>query len=282
VLPARTEQKEIDWRGRAPRWTAAVLAGVVVAEAGQLAWVLRTIANTPVPDPVGPLKAPPRSFHWWRLAGAHLFGVVEKHPEQNAAHPVVPAITWSLTATMATSDPAKGFAILGIRGKPLTVYSAGMKLVEVGEGHLIQVFVDHVVLDLQGHTEIVNLPQKAAGGRVLQMVAGAPALAAPQPGPDELNGRVPPTGLESLMAALNLEPTPALNGKPAGMTLHPLKSVGRQYGLHEGDILTSLNGVSLVEPGALAKAMKISSDVASLTYIRDGSEQTVDVSLAAN
>jgi type II secretory pathway component PulC len=252
-----------------------VLAGVVVAEAGHLGWVLRAIANEPVPDPVGPIKAPARSFHWWRLADAHLFGVAEKPPEHDSAHPPVPQITWSLTATMATTDPSKGYAILGVRGKPLTVYLAGAKLVEVPEGHLIQVFADHVVLDLAGQTQILSLPQKAAGIRLSQMTA-APNLTPSVV--DEPGGgvRVPPSAAETMIASLNLEPS------ATGMTLHPARPVQRQYGLHDGDVLTFINGFNLQEPGALAKALKASPDVVNLTYTRDGVEQTVTVTVATN
>jgi type II secretion system protein C len=281
-LPAK---RELDWRQKAPGWTAAVLAGIVVAELAQTAWVLKSIAMQPLPGPPGDLKARPPNFHWWRLAGAHLFGFEERPVEKEAAATRAQPITWALSAVLAMRDPSQGFAILGEQGKILKVLHAGAALDAVPGGRLLQVFADHVVLDLQGRTETVSLPKKqsgSAGGEGVRVAAVAsPAMGAPVAeaveGPAEpqvVGGRVPPSPVETVIRSLSPE-LAAFNGR--GIRLHPGKPLQRLYGLRDGDVLTAINGVELTDPSALASAFKTPGDFVALTYTRDGVEETVNM-----
>ena len=58
------------------------------------------------------------------------------------------------------------------------------------------------------------------------------------------------------------------------MVLHPSKRYQRQYGLREGDTLTEVNGVTLTDPEALENALKADGKSLSLTFVRDGVQQT--------
>lgn len=274
--------KGVDWRARAPRWTAAVLAGMAVAELAQVTWVLRSIASEPVPD-VGPLKARPRAFHWWRLADAHLFGVAVKPPPgTDPAHPA-PAhtIKWAMTATVAMSDPSKGIAILGELGKPLHVYTSGAHLLEVPDGRLVQVFQDHVVLDVAGHPLTLKLPQKPVN-RPVRMAAVPREPPAPwgedeERGPEEFGvQRVPPTRARILFISLRAQPA-VVDGRMVGVTVHPPRPLQRRYGLSDGDLVTAVNGVGITDPSSLQSALEAQGDAVTLTYMHEGMEQTVNM-----
>jgi hypothetical protein len=154
---------------------AAVLAGIP-------AWVLKSLAMQPLPGPRGDLKARPRHVHGWRLAAAHLFGVEERPTEKEAAATRAPPITWALSAVLAMRDPSQGSAILGKQGKMLKVLQAGAALDAVPGGRLLQVFADHVALDLQGRTETVSLPKSSqarpAANRCAWRAVASPAMGA--------------------------------------------------------------------------------------------------------
>lgn len=273
--------KGVDWRARAPQWTAAVLAGVVAAEVLQTAWILRGIATEPAPAQSGPLLPAPRSFHWWRIASAHLFGAApHRAVEQEVAHHAAKSITWALSGVMAMSDPKDGIAILGERGKPLNVYHTGAALKEVAGGRLYEVFADHVVLDLPGGMKTLTLPKD-------RREVGPPQLASlPMAAPEdnseadlEIGGpRIPPTPAEQVIASLSPQPK-YLNGVRIGMRLFPNGHMRRLYGLRRGDVLTEVNGADVTDPEAFESALRAATGSLTLTYLRDGVEQTVSVPL---
>ena len=286
--PARVPQPapKMSWRQRAPRWTAAMMVGLVVAEAVQLSWGLRGIALDPVPTPLGDARPRPRAFNWWRLASAHLFGVEVHEPSKLAAHVVVKPIEWALTGVIAYHDPEKGIAILGEKGKTLKVLRPGATLADVPEGHLVQVFADHVVIEVQGQTQELPLPRQSAApaGRVVDRMAALssrPLLPAPAAASDDQDdtirgGEGRSSAAEELLSSLNPERA-EVGG--TGMTLHPARPVQRRFGLREGDVLTAINGVEVSDPAAVAAALKSAGDTnaLNLTYTRDGVEQTVNV-----
>jgi type II secretory pathway component PulC len=60
--------------------------------------------------------------------------------------------------------------------------------------------------------------------------------------------------------------------------LHPEKRLQRQTGLRDGDILTAINGVEITDQDsedALNNALNSSDGAVSLTYSRNGVQQTV-------
>jgi type II secretion system protein C len=259
-----------------------VLAGVVVAELVQLALTLRGIATEPMPGPAGPLNARPRSIHPRRLASAHLFGVEDTAAEKPLALAPLQAVNWALKGVIAMRNPDSGFAILGERGKTARVYKAGAALQDIPGARLLQVFSDHVILEVAGRMESLLLPRETSGAQFQQVaaVAAQPAVqpaAALQPSSDEVGGpRVPPTPAETLITFLNLAPS-QVDGKMTGMTLHPGKPLSRKYGFHDGDLVTAINGVDITQPDAVDNAIKSGGQVIALTYTHDGVQQTVNL-----
>jgi type II secretion system protein C len=272
----------VDWRARAPRLTATVLAVLGVAEVARLSWDLLDMRA--VPGAIGAIKPAAGRIHWWRLSSAHLFGMPPTPEEREAEIARARPISWALTGVIATDDPSTGFAIVGERGKTLEVLKAGSPLEAIPGSRLSQIFSDHVVIDLQGRLQSVELPRQAGGssrGPGVPVAMAAPEEIEPQqlpaelPPPRRLGPRAAQGPVESLLAALNPEPREA-GGRLVGMTLHPSAWLQRQFGLREGDVLTAVNGTEVAEPGSnLANAMRSGNETVSITYTRDGVEQTV-------
>jgi type II secretion system protein C len=265
--------RPFDWRAQAPRLSAAVLAALGIAE---LVYIGRNLLSVPaVPPPVGALKARPVSVHWWRLSSAHLFGVPPTPEEQQAAQALARPIEWALTGVIATGDPARGFAIVGERGKVLQVLRAGAPLEAFPGSHLSQIFSDHVVIDLAGREQRIELPRdRAAAASRDTQAAGTPAAQPFTPEPPPPRAMAPPT--PPLVSALNAEAYPA-DGRVAGMILHPALPLQRRYGVRDGDVVTAVNGVQLTDPAILETAIRMSGESAQLTITREGVEQTVSV-----
>lgn len=277
-----------DWKVQAPRLTAALLAVLGVAEAARLAW---TIGSLPaVPAPAGPLKARATAFHWWKLQNAHLFGEAPT-PEQVQAEAVQAAhsIHWVLTGVIATKDPAGGIAIVGEEGR-IQVLKAGSAFEAIPGSQLAEIYYDHVMVMLNGRLQRVDLPHLTGEGGVMapplaQFAAAPPPNESPPMQPLIPEPMMPiappapvPTEAENLLGALNAQPR-ELRGKIAGMTLHPTPVLQRQFGLREGDVVTAINGVEVTDPGALSAAFRGPGQLLTVTYTRDGVEQTVNLPL---
>ena len=194
--------------------------------------------------------------------------------------PPAPPLIWALSGIIATRDPASGVAILGEQGKPLHVYRSGATLAEMPGAHLAQVFPDHVILDIQGRMETLQLPQQrsSTSPAPIQAAAATPAAtvvaqAEVAPAADEY---IRPTPVQSVLASLNAEPS-EVNGRLSGMRLHPGMPMQRRYGFRDGDVVTTINGVDITNAAALAGALKSAGDSVALTYIRDGVQETVNM-----
>jgi S1-C subfamily serine protease len=65
-----------------------------------------------------------------------------------------------------------------------------------------------------------------------------------------------------------------------GIPVHPNRHYEREYGLHDGDVVTAINGVPITDEDALDNALKSSTGTMSLTFSHDGAPQTVNVPLS--
>jgi type II secretory pathway component PulC len=162
-----------------------------------------------------------------------------------------------------------------VADKPAHLYRSGAALADVSGGRLHAVFVDRVILDLDGKLETLRLPHH-------DLIAGGPPRA-PDGGATEVaQNEAPPrvetdpdviTPAQGWFANLNVERT--LLGESAGLVLHPGKGFQRQYGLKDSDVLTEVNGVEVTDSDALAGILRTTAKSLSLTYVRDGVPRTV-------
>jgi type II secretory pathway component PulC len=130
-----------------------------------------------------------------------------------------------------------------------------------------------VVLELDGKLQTLRLPRQTLGTTAAQTnvadsaaaPGGTPAAA---PSPDEF------TPAEGVFANLNVEPNPAA-GQTTGMVMHPAKRLQREYGLKDSDVLTAVDGVEITDADVLASTLRTNAKSLSVTFVRDGTPQTI-------
>ena len=274
----RTE-KWVDWRKQVPALSSGVLASLLVVDLAHFGWQVTNQKDLGAqPPPVPHFKAV--RFDVQQIVDAHLFGAPAKRVPTGADADTAPdtQLALSLSGIMATKDPQTGYAILGEQGKDSHFYRVGMPLNVARGGRLFSVFADRVVLDFDGRLETLRLPHSSlpvASSPSVRVAAAASAEPAAAPTPEGppavLANEVTPA--QSTFSLLDAERR-NVDGHMDGMVLHPSKRYQRQYGLRDGDTLTAVNGVTLTDPDDLANALKASGKSLSLTFVRDGVQQT--------
>jgi general secretion pathway protein C len=265
------EQLIAGWLPRAPRWTAVLLCGLMIADLAHSAWALRPASKTASAEPPrlqGPRVSP---FNAQHVAAAHLFGATaESDAASNAASAPETRLAFALSGIIATKDPNDGYAILGEQGKPARLYRVGAA-VESTRARLFRVFVDRVVLDFDGRQETLELPRSLLPGTSYRRAVMETTAAAEAPVTVDPRQRSP---AQSAFGSMFAEPN-NLNGQMVGLVLHPAKRLQRQYGFRDGDMLVAVNGVEINDPDVLQNLLASSSDKSlSLTFTRDGVQQT--------
>ncbi len=272
----RRPKTNSNWRPHAPRVVTGLLGILMAADAAHTAWSLHVIFQKQIP--LQPLTIPKRdpAFDANLVAQAHLFGepVVVAPPVDPANAPET-QLALSLSGVIASKDPNKGYAILGAADKPAHLYRIGASLQDVVGGRLHQVFVDRVVLELDGRLQTLRLPH---GGLPVGITPGQTAVAATSQaqgstaGPDQGLGVITPA--EGVFGNLNVEQH-NVDGQAAGLLMHPAKRFQREYGLKDSDVLTAVNGVEITGTDDLASTLKTGAKSLSLTVLRDGIPHTV-------
>jgi general secretion pathway protein C len=278
----------LELRQRGPQVAAVLLAVVIVADGAHSAWALRSYSNTSADDPVGPVvtQAHRAGPDVQQIAAAHLFGAapVERLPGGDNASDTRFALT--LSGIIALKDPDKGYAILAEEGKPAHLYATGAAVAGTS-ARLQQVFSDRVVLERQGEFETLRLPRSNLVGLVSSGRGAARNFATnaddASSRPDDpraaaLYDQNHPSPAQGFFNYLGAEPS-HVDGRLAGLIVHPPKSVQRKYGLQDGDLLTAINGVEISDPEALADLLRTAGGSLSVTLTRGGAQQTKTMQL---
>ena len=270
----RRRQMSFDWRRHAPRIATGLIAVLIVLDASRTVRAVRVMAREPKPLPPVAVPQRDRGYDIGQVVQAHLFGELPQAAVQmDAANAPDTQLDLTLTGIVATADPKTGFAILRATDKPAHFYRVGATLQENSGGRLHRVFVDRVVLELDGKLQTVRLPRQALGITTAQTNV-ADSAAAPGttptsvPGPDEI------TPAEGVFANLNIEPN-AVAGQTTAMVMHPAKRFQRDYGLKDDDVLTAVNGVEITDADVLASTLRTNAKSLSVTVVRDGTPRTI-------
>jgi general secretion pathway protein C len=269
-----------DLRQRAPALTTALLAAVLVLDIGH--FVAPWLAGPHPPAALGgdawmtrPLSRP-HALDPSQIISAHLFGTAARAADDNAPES---ALDLALSGVIATSDPGAGSAILGRKGMPSHLYHTGDIIVDAQGVRLQRVFADRVALDIGGRIEVLKLPRKSMQGAALLTLASRAEIAAASDAQDGVEqGNAPMTAAASWFSNLDAERN-NVDGKLAGMRLHPEGRLRHQYGFRDGDILTAINGIEITDPEVLDRVLSDSAQSLSLTYTRNGVSQTTRVSV---
>lgn len=271
----RTLYSQLDWRRRAPRWSAVLLGTLVVADGAHLVVDCHAIGSAPDLPRVVASSTPLAAADPQRIVGAHLFGVdkAESGARDGASAPET-RLALALSGIIATRDPNEGFAILGAQGQPGHVYHSGSRLTDVA-GSLYQIFADRVVLDLDGHLETLRLPRHPVEGLTRLAAARQSDSEGAEPAADaDSNPELNPA--QSWFASLY--PQAAIPGtRVHGLTLRPDGQMQRDYHLEVGDVLNEVNGVEITDPDSLNQVLKAAGRSFSVTFTRDGVQQTLTV-----
>lgn len=270
----------------------AILSGLMI-ELALLSWQIvprppltttfpRTMAETATV--ANPAQARPSSS--WNIARWHLFGEARK--DLPAPRPVVrkelpeTRLNLSLRGVVSSDAGRTGGAIIDAGNGQEVYYPVGSSL--PGGAHLKSVHKDHVVLERNGQLETLKLPRNDLGalpGRARQTRKALGTLPAPSGGLARLRQQIL-NNPQQLLNVFSVEPY-TQHGRFIGYRLRPGRdrALFALTGLHDGDIVTTINGVRLDTPAKAMSALRglAQASEASITVLRNGREQSFQVDL---
>ena len=266
-----------EWLPRAPRWTALLLALLIVADAAHSVLHVRAESRRAADRGMGAPRPGTSALGRpaaQQIVSAHLFGVDPTAARPGAAGVPQSALHLALSGVIATSDPNDGYAILGEAGQATRLYRTGAALSDAGPALLYEVFADHVVLDFGGRRETLSLPRQRlnTSGPLRRARFDAPSTTDAMPLPISAREE-PPSAAESWFSNLYAE-RHTTDGR-TGLRLHPATRFQRRYGLREGDTLTAVNGVPVGDEDAIDSLLRSGGKTVALTLTRNGVEETV-------
>lgn len=244
----------------AASWVARAGGAVAVVALAQLCLLIAAGPQLPFMPTHG---ATPGAVDSGPLAKWHLFGIPN-------AGVVLQATTLSLVlrGTVATDQQNRALAIMAEKGRPDAGYHVGEQL--PGGGVLQAVHADHVIIANGGTRERLALVDPAT--RLQPASTRSPIAVAPV-------ALAPPTGVPSLVGALNVLPV-VENGRVAGARLvTPDVARIERLGLRRDDVIVSIDGTAVADPAinrTLEKGL-LAGSAMTLVVRRDGREQTVRV-----
>ena len=181
-----------------------------------------------------------------------------------------------LVGTIANTDPALGYAIIGENATSAKVYAVGKTI--TGGTKLHSVFPDRAILDRGGKLEALMLPKKFQGGG---MSAGAQASAGqadPMLG-DRLR-QLATTNPAAITDILRPQPVFA-NGQQRGYRIYPgrNRSQFNRLGLLPGDLVTAINGTPLDDASRGMDILQTMNTASAVTMTVERNGETVQVNV---
>lgn len=265
-----------------------VLLGIALAN---LTWALMPISHeTPPPVNRAPTSTGTASSgpDYRQIARLHLFG--EARPEQVTQAPINAPDTRlnvNLRGILFNSHNDRALAIIAIPGSGEDHFRAGQ---EIRPGVKIDhIYPDRVILLREGRHETLRLPEK----RLETATAQAPRANSRTSMAGPPGGGGTTTTLAHYRERLIAEPNQAhefiraepveTDGQLRGFRLSPGAdtSLFQAAGLHEGDIVTAVNGVQLdaLDKGLLAMEELANAAELELQVIRGGQQETLRLQL---
>jgi general secretion pathway protein C len=273
-----------DWRQSLPLWVSAGLVLLLAWQLVQLLWTALSTAPAAIAPPVdgGPAAPSGPPIDISGIVNAHLFGIAPV-PGASVDPSAAPATQMSLVlvGTIAQTDPAKGFAIIGESPQSAKLYAVGKTV--TGGTKLHSVYADRAILDRGGKLEALMLPKKfEGGGRAPAPLAGMPIRSAEPMLGDQI--RQLATQSPAVITEI-IRPQPVFaNGQQRGYRVYPGRNRQQfaRLGLMPGDLVTAINGTPLDDP---ARGMEIlqsinSASEVTVTLERNGQSAQVNINNA--
>ena len=266
---------------RALPWViSAVLVVLLAWQLVQLAWTLLG-AKKGVAAPSGAVATVPvpstPAIDVQSIINAHLFGAAaapgagETDPNSVAAS----QMSLVLVGTIAESDPAKGYAIIGESAATAKVYAVGKTI--TGGTKLHSVYPDRAILDRGGRLEALLLPKQFQGG------GWAPPSVAGRAAEGSIGDRLRQLATENPAAITEiLRPQPVFaNGQQRGYRVYPGRNRQQfsRLGLMPGDLVTGINGTPLDDPARGMEILQTMNSATEVTVTVERNGQSTQISI---
>lgn len=243
-------------------WIVAGLAAISVGiAAGPLPWRFLGESGLPPPAPVGAAGGAPPAVSLDPIIALSPFGrpEAEAEPEPEVQETSLGLV---LLGVVIATDPADSTAILEGGIGPSRVYAVGDRVAD--NALLAAVYVDHVVLDVDGHPESLSFPPSVAGA-----AAPPPPLPAePEEGEeagdlaDVIEGYRVQLEQDPATVLEDLDLTPTDRGYLVGDSPPDLLTAA---GFQSGDVIAQVNGQQV---GNIARDARFFSDVVASGHAR--------------
>ena len=271
---------------KGPSLAATALILVIAWLLAQLTWTLlpqpKSAAGAYAPPPAMAVRQPVAG----KIADRHLFGTsAPGGGNLNNA----PDTTLALTLHgIVAGKLAKDSRALIVANGDEEPYAIGATL--PGGAVIRAIYPDRVLLERDGRVEALRLPKTdtASGSGVSPgtMAYAQPNPAPPTPMPQNLGQlrQEIAQNPQRLMDVIRAMPVQE-QGKLTGYRIYPAGNspVFAQLGLHPGDVVTAVNGISLTDPAQsmrILSALKTSEQI-SITLLRNGQTQNQVLQLPA-
>ncbi|MES1195385.1 MAG: type II secretion system protein GspC [Steroidobacter sp.] len=260
----------------------AILTLAVIGIAWQLAQLTWLIfqpksSATPVPVVASPAITQHSTLNTQAIADAHLFGIASAEPRDDANNLQPTQINLVLAGTMAFNDPKEGFAIVGDNAVNAKFYRVGATI--NGSIRLYAVYTDHVIIDRAGALETLSLPH-------------GPSIGGPPPSRPGVNSgaqfsdnirRLANNSPNTLAQMIRVQPVFS-NGTQKGYRVYPGRERAQftRLGLQAGDLITSINGTLLNDPGVTNDILGLLSSSSSVmvSIERNGNPMTLNLDIS--
>lgn len=205
----------------------------------------------------------------------HLFGEAETRAAKPKVLKALDApdtkLKLTLRGVLASDDPDYARAIIADAKGAEDAYAVEEKL--PGNAVLKEIYPDRIILEYRGQLETLRLPQDDIKG-ARQLVSRRSSRTTPVGVNTAETGALLrqyrealTTDPQSVMDLVRAEPVrDRMTGRVKGYRIRPGRDrqmLGR-FGLRDGDVVTSINGVSLDNP---LKALELMRDVSSMTQV---------------
>lgn len=269
------------WQKLLPLAVAALLVVLLAWQLVQLTWALLGAKTGVAPATNAPAVAgppPARTVDVAAIVNAHLFGEANA-PAAGSTDPNAVAASQMplvLVGTIANTDPALGYAIIGESAVSAKVYGVGKTI--TGGTRLHSVYPDRAILDRGGKLEALLLPKKFQGGG---LSAGAQAGA--NPADPMLGERLRQLAANNPAAITDiLRPQPVFaNGQQRGYRIYPgrNRSQFNRLGLLPGDLVTAINGTPLDDASRGMDILQTMNTAAAVTMTVERNGETIQVNV---
>ena len=276
---------------RSASWVLALCVVLLAYSAARVTWMvvpLQSVGSAVIPprqllSPAPTSQAADALSMSRDIVARHLFG----EAQTAAANPGAAAIPETqlklvLRGVMASQDPHTATAIVADPSGHEDYYMVGKEL--PGGAILKEVHPQYIVLSRGGRLETLRLPTDALPvSNSALPVAASTASSGVSPEAGELIQRYRDEFMKNPQSLVNLfqgEPY-WQNGRMIGYRLRPGRNPGvlEKFGIQPGDVVTTVNGVSLTNPSGRMELLREinSATQINLNLIRRGSPISVSI-----